>query len=58
MDDETQEALDNFDEAFEEALSELLASGVTEDDVREFFGPTGLGQYILERMRINENILP
>lgn len=55
LDQTKRDALDEFDEKFEEALSELLASGVTESEIDIYFGPSGLGQYIKERLREPSN---
>lgn len=53
MDKEVKEACRNFDNDFEEALSELFASEITEADIDEEFGPTALGHYLKERLRDN-----
>lgn len=51
MDREIKEACDQFDNDFEEALSELFASGITESDIDKEFGPTALGIYLKQRLR-------
>lgn len=45
-----KEALDKFDEAFEDALSELLDADLTEFDIGYYFGTSPLGVYICERL--------
>lgn len=54
MEKDIRIACNEFDEAFEEALGELLASGVSEEEIRVYFGPSALGHYIIERMRADE----
>ena len=51
MNKEIKEACDTFDESFEDALRELLDSGIDEDGIRAYFGPTALCLYILERRK-------
>jgi hypothetical protein len=45
-----KEALEQFDEAFEDALSELLDADLTEFDIGYYFGRSPLGVYICERL--------
>ena len=49
MDRDRLRIFNEFDDAFEDALGELFAAGITEDEIRENFGPTTLCAYLLER---------